>query len=637
MNRVLLCDTVEDRIPRSGTVVLWDGPAREAGSISLTRYLDSRADEIRRRYLAWVHDLGGRRLLGRPLHAHFATRTGSLWALSPFVERSTWKQPSLEKILKVLAFEMLLRERGTTCVRYAGSDRALNRTLRALCRQLSVSYDWLRMPGPGSRRSFLARAIPSIVRGLAALGYLYVTRLRLPRACEREQTSARRVLICAPFFNHNADERRGSDFTSQYWATLPRMLVESGRELCWLHLYYPHAQVPNARAAARTVQRIREESDWSGEHCFVEAYLTLAGMVALAARWCVIAVEGWLVGLALSLRFADAPRESYWPLIRADWANAFHGPRAAVAIFYSACFDRALRSLAHCEEGIYLMEGQEWERALARAWHSHAHGRLAAVAHSTIRFWDLRYHCDPRQYADPCRERDAEPDVVVMNGVVEREMYLATSATREELVDCEALRYLHVLACPPRPLQRGETVSLLVLGDFLPDSTRALLELVRAAVQRAAVRTTVMVKPHPNCPVAAFDGWSSAPVLVDGRVSELASRAHLAVASNTTSAALDAYLGGCRVAVFDNLRGVNFSPLRGVSGAAFVHDPAQLGELIGDLAAGKRSLQPRAGEFFSIDPTLPRWRRYFGLTALQCAPARACVSACADSAASPRG
>jgi len=109
-------------------------------------------------------------------------------------------------------------------------------------------------------------------------------------------------------------------------------------------------------------------------------------------------MESLVVGLCLRGRFEKDPRETYWPLIRDDWAKAFRGFDCIVNLFYAACFDRALKGTVRYDECVYLMENQGWERALARAWHTHGHGRLTGVAHSTVRFWDLRYHCDPRRY-----------------------------------------------------------------------------------------------------------------------------------------------------------------------------------------------------------------------------------------------
>ena len=621
----LLWQGAPEDAPPAEKLMLWEGSAASAGARSLTEYLDEHGEELRRKYLAWSHDLGLTRIMGRPLRERFVMRgAGSLWPLSLFVEQSTWNQHSLEKILKVLAFERWLAETCPGEVRFAGADADLSRVLRALCRQRGIRYAWRRLPraSRGGRRA-LRRLLPHFVRGLAAQAYFLLTRLRLPRPPAADGTRGPRVLICAPFFNHNADRQGAGEFTSRYWTALPQLLVAGGWRVHWLHLFYPHERIPNAREAARVLQRIQHDSPDSGSHSFVESYLPLGAFLGVFVHWCRFGLESLWVGLCLRMRFVRAPRESFWPLLRHDWASAFRGVDCVSALIYSAGFDSALRCLPHQDEGIFLMENQGWERALARAWNAHGHGRLAGVAHSTIRFWDLRYHCDPRRYEPHSRRLLPAPGVVILNGRVARGAYLATCALREPLVDCEALRYLHLTRGTPRALERTEGVRLLVLGDFLHDSTERLLALVACARECGGGALQVWVKPHPNCPVDLERHAGLGLRVVAEPVPQLVPLVHLVLASNTTSAAVDAYVGGGRILVYDDRRGVNLSPLRELDGVAFVHDALDLARAIAALRTdGAGRTQQPAAEFFNIDPRLARWREHFGLAATAAADCR---------------
>jgi surface carbohydrate biosynthesis protein (TIGR04326 family) len=553
---------------------------------------------------------------------------GSFWALSLFVEQSTWKQRSLETIVKVLALELLLEQQRPGVLHFTGSNRELSSVLKALCRDLNIGYTWSKLR---PQRRFGARALRGILpRTLVGLGaHLYflagrIARRRPVTRLSQESGSCRRVLICAPFFNHNASELSGREFASAYWGVLPQLLAQSGLQLHWLHTFYPHEQVRDAREAARIIRRINLDSPWSGQHSLVDSYLGAADLARIFVYWGRLVVESWVVGRSLRARFARHPRESFWPLIRRDWANAFGGGECVATLFYSQCFGRALRELPHQDEGIYLMENQGWERALVRAWRKHGHGRLAAVAHSTIRFWDLRYHCDPRAYhADVI----PQPHAVVLHGNAARDAYTATSSQREALVECEALRYLHLVPGRPRSLERDDVLRLLVLGDFVPESTESLLRVVEEAVVASALRLEVWVKPHPSCPVdpARFAGMALR--VVEERVARLVPEVHVVLASNTTSAALDAYVSGGRVLVFDDRSGVNFSPLRGVPGVLFMHDALDLRSALDDFHSGRRDLSTGAAAFFNLESDLRRWRTYFGLSA-----AAPCGSSWRDSA-----
>jgi surface carbohydrate biosynthesis protein (TIGR04326 family) len=604
-------------VPQHGNLLLWQGAAREAGVRSLAEYIDANAGEIRRRYLAWSFDLGELRIAGRRLCERFALAGGmSFWWYSPFVEQSTWKQRSLESLLRVFALELLLEREKPAELVFAGADRRLSRVLEDICRRRGIRYRWMRLGGSpvmSARRGL--RALPRLVHGLLALGYFTAIRVALGRAPQPQPSAgARRVLICGAFANHNAGESAAGEFNSRFWGTLPAALRRDGYDVQWLHYFYAHDRVPNAQCARRILERINARSRHAAAHRCVESYLPLPALVGIFGRWTAIAAESLLIGWHLRRSFARGEHAIHWPLIGDDWAKAFRGFDCVQNLFHAACFERALAVGAKYDECIYLMENQGWERALARAWHAHGHGRLTGVAHSTVRFWDLRYHCDPRRYQGAWCEGLPGPDCVALNGRAAREAYLATCAPRETILDCEALRYLHLVPGIPRDLRelgRGTALTILVLGDYTRERTQALLQVAQGVRAKAGARIDIRVKPHPGCPLDAAAASAAGLTVADDPVAALVSSAHLVLASNTTSAALEAYVCGGRLLVLDDCSGVNYSPLRGVPGVAFVRDVQAVCGVIGSLDPDAREPARQVDAFFNIDADLPRWRHYF--------------------------
>jgi surface carbohydrate biosynthesis protein (TIGR04326 family) len=603
--------------PERGNIVLWQGAARAAGVRSITEYIDIHAEEIRRRYLAWSYEFGETCVLGRMLRERFKLSDGtSFWWHSVFIEQSSWKLDSLETMLKLFAFELLLEREEPAELTFAGSDRGVHLVLRAICRRRVIRYHWAKR----SRRKVftlraMVRGLPRLMHGLMAIAYFASIRLALRRPPRPAPIfPAGRVLICGPFANHNATRHGGSDFRSRFWGTLPEMLAQDGHEVHWLHYLYAHDKVPTAWEARKILQRLNESSTPAAAHSFVESYLPIRGIAVIFAKWLAIAAESLIVGLCLRRKFANDSGDTYWPLIRDDWAKTFRGFGCVQNLFYDECFDRALQASGRYDECLYLMENQGWERALARAWHKHDQGRLTGVAHSTVRFWDLRYHCDPRRYDRGYRERLPGPDCVALNGRAARDEYLATCAAREPVADCEALRYLHLVPAAPRDLDelnRGGAVRLLLLGDYTKDRTDALLHVAAGVRGRTSRPLEVWVKPHPGCPIDALRYPESVFRIVNEPVAALVSSVHLVLASNTTSAALEAYVCGGRVLVLDDRSGVNYSPLLRVQGVSFVGDRDDLCRAIDGLDSSARENRRQTDGFFNIDPNLPSWRRYF--------------------------
>ena len=600
-------------------VLLWRGGAAGAGRRTIIEYLEAHADEVRRRYLAWAHDLGELRVMGRRLRERFIVSDGaSLWAQSLFVEQSAWKQPSQQEVLKLLALELLLGAERPGRVEFSSANRALSATVMRLCERHGASFLW--KPLRGKRRinlGALLRQLPRPLLAVVALVRYAAVGNELRARCTREAQSimpAPRVLICGPLFNYTLDSGNGKRFHSLFWGGLPRALIENGYHVAWLHYFYPHDQVPNVRAGREILAQINDAAPGNGMHTFVEGYSSAVTIARVTWRWLRITIESLLVGAILASRFKRAIAAIYWPVISDDWARAFRGWSCVENLFYGECFQRALAQLPRQDECIFLMENQGWERALLRAWRKYHHGRITGVPHSTIRYWDLRYHCDARRYAEAYRQCLPSADVVALNGAAARREYLATCAIREPVVDCEALRYLHLQPAARQMLPRGDrrTSAILILGDYTMPRTEAMLRLMEeAAHKKSNTSMEVWLKLHPSCSPTYRPQLSLHCNVVTAPVAQLALRADLVFASNTTSAAVDAYVSGGYVVVHDDGCGPNFSPLRGVPGVRFVGTSDELLATLAEIPLDRSQARLEAQGFFTIDSGLPRWRRYF--------------------------
>ena len=298
--------------------------------------------------------------------------------------------------------------------------------------------------------------------------------------------------------------------------------------------------------------------------------------------------------------------------MKSDWDASMRGPVAINNLIWIELFDAAASDLPLIKKGFYLCENQGWERVLIHAWRKHGHGQLIAVPHSTRRFWDLRYVQDPRVYSVASAHPLPRPDLTAVNGKAAWEVFLAENHPSELMVECEALRFGYLdrfLRQAPKSRNPGSAMlEVLILGDYVPSATIRMLKLLEAAVSQIGDRVKFTLKPHPNFPVQPADYPSLNLRIVTDPLASILRDFDLAYSSNATSAAVDAYLAGLPVVVMLDGSQLNFSPLRGRSGARFVNTP---GELVGALrTAGQGSIaNPATSEFFFLDPKLPRWAR----------------------------
>lgn len=613
----------EAQATESGDVVYqWNGYAETLCNRSLLRYIDANGERLRQQYADWIHDLGEYQVNGKSLIEGLALDTNGLsyWWMTLFAEQSPWKSRAVMNVIRLLALEEIILVEQPEAVRVVSANKIIADVVGAFCRAVGVPYVWERVASKPQEQSLLARgyrALPHTARALIHLARHAVGRWALRSADTSRWFDGAGALFFASYFIH-LDQQSAAEgrFHSRHWEKLPELARERGLETNWLQHFLHSGVAPSTDAALALVCQFDQQPQQNGFHTFLDAYLSWRVLLRVLRRWTVLRR---IVPSHKDVYHAFTPRGSklsLWPVVREDWENSMSGALATDNLLWIVLFDEALRRIPRQTTGLYLYENQGWERAFIHAWRKYGHGRLIGVAHSTVRFWDLRYFVDPRTTQSPAPNGMPSPDVVALNGKAATDAFLRMGYPADRTAQTEALRYGH-LSAPraERPLASRETpVQVLVLTDYHAASTISMLRMLEQAATRISQRVAYTVKPHPGYMVRPRDYPSLNLKIVTAPLANILDDFEMAIASNNTSAAVDAYFAGLSVIVSLDATELNFSPLRGQPQVRFVGDSEQLAEAL--QHGGRRmSDAPHVSGFFCLDPEFQRWKRLLGLGA----------------------
>jgi surface carbohydrate biosynthesis protein (TIGR04326 family) len=620
VQNLTLWDSSGEPPENDGVVCRWSGYGQKDQIRSLLLYVETHGARLRKKYLSWIHELGESRIANRRLVDHLVLDNGlSYWWMTLLVEKSPWKSPWISDAIRLLALEEIIVECQPIALRLVSADLRLNEVLCRLCRNLHIRYEWQRL----DRKSLWQLTLTEVYRELPQPLQALITLARHLRACwslKRTEKAGwfggeRAILLCSYFLHLDEASCKNGRFYSRQWEGLPKLLQDRGFSINWLQHYLPSSAVPNARVAKEWVRSFNRQRPGTAFHCFLDAYLSLRIVFRVLRRW---------LGLNLiysRLRPVEAAFQptgsklSLWPIMRRDWRASMCGTAAVRNLMWIELFDAALRDLPHQRKGLYLCEGQSWERAFIHAWRRHGHGQLIGVAHSTVRFWDLRYFADPRTVRSSDAYALPQPELTALNGNAAIDAYMCADYPREAIAECEAVRYCYLNDLRHRTaLQKAsaDRIKVLILGDVAPTSTIKLLRLLEAAVDRTQTRATYTVKPHPYHMVRAESYPSLYLTVLTNRLAEILRDFDIAYSSSSTSAALDAYLAGLPVVVMLDVEELNLSPLRARPGVCFVSTPEELAASL-QMHSDASIVQRDRTEFFFLDPELPRWKKLLDL------------------------
>ncbi|MDB4877485.1 MAG: hypothetical protein JWM41_3931 [Gemmatimonadetes bacterium] len=603
----------------AGVVYSWNGYAETESTRSLLRYVDTYSEQLRDKYLAWIHELGESRIDGRRLIDHLVLDGEfSYWWMTLFTEQSLWKQPSITDAIRLFALEQIIRVEKHDRVRLVTDDRRLHVVFRNFCRDLGLTYEWQRVRRRANARTarqriydalpFPAKAVVSVVRHVAARWPLRKS------AMSGWFQGPRSWFLCSYFIHLDAESCAHGSYRSHLWEQLPTLLHEHRFTTNWLEHYLQSSVVPDPTVAMDWVRSFNLNRREQGFHTFVDSYLSWRIVRRVFRRWLLLNAKYWRLRNVSDVFRPKDSQFSLWPLMRKDWDASLRGPAAFNNLLWIELFDRAMSDLPYQANGLYLCENQAWERAFTNAWREHGHGRLTAVAHSTVRFWDLRYFTDPRTIRSAGAHVVPQPNRIALNGDAAVNAYVAAGYPREAIVECEALRYSYLTAFRRQPAKavNSNAIKVLILGDFQQSTTASLLELLVKAASRVHVPADYTIKVHPNCMVDAQDYPSLSLQVVTDPLEKILAHFDVAYSSNVTSAAVDASLAGLPVVVVLDQNQLNLSPLRGRSGVRFVSTAGELSDALQVDATVVTNPDVR-DDFFFLDPNLPRWKTILGI------------------------
>lgn len=611
---LLIWDDASSTPPAADGMVLWRSYEVSSNATSIPRLVEGNAERLRARYLAWVHDLGEMPVRGARVVDHLELRPGfSYWWMTQLAEKCNYaKSPQIDDAIRFMAFEEWAQGQHITGVELATANYALAECMRIWCAKKVISFTLRVLQAPTAQSSWRKRiygVLPHALQALVWLAHYLLVRWPLRGVGMKEwRSTPGRVTMVSYLFNLVPAATAQRRFESRYWGPLPDVLQKDACATNWLHIYMKDALLPTSKCAAKLLRAWNKNGKGLQQHVVLDTFLGPAVVLRTLRDW------GRLMHVAIRLKKGlpaqQHPESQLWPLLAEDWSKSIFGVTALNNLLFLNLLEAALVRLPQQDRGVYLQENQGWEFGLIHAWTTAGHGRLIGCPHSTVRFWDLRYFFDPRNYRRDGKNDLPLPHQVACNGPAIRKALESAGYPLRDLVDAEALRYLQLKV--PDAGKWVATASLrgrlrvLVLGDYLSVNTRRQMCLLEQAAPLLAGNVTWVVKPHPACPIHAEDYPGIAMQVSMQPISELIGACDVAYSSAVTSGAVDAYCGGIPTVVVLDPNTLNFSPLRGCAGVLFASTPAELAVALTSAGARPRDAVGSA-EFFTLDSQLPRW------------------------------
>ena len=619
LDEILIWDSADplpDRSKEKQNLVLWRSYITHgfSSAVSIPQLVEDHADMLRKRYLTWIYEIGETVIRGKRLVDQMQLRPGfSVWWMSLLAEKCNFaKSPQIDDAVRLLAFTDWMDTKNTERMVLVSSNAALAECLQRWCSRKGIGFEWRRGTNKNISASRLRRVYAKLPHALQALIWLvhqFQSRRVLRSAGQKFwRQSQGKITFVSYLFNLVPGSASQGVFESDYWGNLPETLRKKGVQTNWLHIYVKDSLLPTAKDAAEQIQLFNQTGAGIQNHVTLDSFFSLSVFGRVLRDWFGLLRNG--VAFRMQANMTIRGELDLWPLFKDDWKNSVFGVASMSNALSLNLFEAAFRDISKQRIGVYLLENQGWESGMRYAWKSNQHGQIVGCVHSTVRYWDLRYFYDPRSSYSKKPNLMPLPDRVAVNGPVARETCLAGGYLAEELVEVEALRFLHLDKIDNKQFitqsSSGKPPRVLILGDYVVSNTSLQMKLLREIADDLS-NIELTLKPHPACPIVAADYPELKLERSDQSLSDLLGHFDIAYTSSATSAAVDAYSAGLQVISVLDPTALNLSPLRGVAGVRFVSTAEMLRDALFEMPSRTGYVQERVN-YFNLDKSLPRWQ-----------------------------
>jgi surface carbohydrate biosynthesis protein (TIGR04326 family) len=605
-------DNLPEKSNSDFTTLLWSERSNKSNlnQISIVEIVEANSDELRKRYLSWIYDLGEYKIDGKSVIDHLSIQEGfSYWWSTSLGQKFNCSGSSkINDAIKALAFEDFFLQNKFTAISLVSSDSSLAKTISSFCRQKRIAYTFHKI-APVTKKNqfkFSYKILPCLLRAFITL-IRYICKT-LPLCLINESKNLKLVssIIFIDILVHlKSNPLYNERFQSNYWTNLVDKLDESGFKTNWLHLFFKHSFTKSLSAAEKLTKKFSFFSRGLESHRLLERPLKIKDIFFVISNFLKIRRAFHALKKIQDLRPASSEID-LWPFHEDEWRESLCGSVAMDTCIKLSLFSNFFSIIPKQRFGVYICENQPWEFALIYAWKKYKHGRLIGVPHTTLRYWDLRYFYDSRNYS-PRKSKDfLIPDFLAVNGPVARNTLLYSGYPAKRIVETEALRFMHLSERQVifRSHLTRKPLKILVFGDFLAETNNLILTWLTIAEKALKKEIQYIFKPHPAYPLKKYDHSIKNLSISEAPLVELLNNCDLAFASNITSAAVDAYcLNIPLIQILDQGR-FNTSPVKDMKNVKFVSTPYQFIDAINSLDFINLKLPSK---YFFIDKNLSRW------------------------------
>ena len=476
--------------------------------------------------------------------------------MSNFFEMSFYKNPEINESLKLIGLKLIIKKYRPKSISISNSPNSVNIALNSLLKNEKVYFEF-----KNERKINFFKCIKKITPNyFTSVLWLLIYYFKNKTKGENDWKKSEDSIFLMGYFTHiDKNQLLKNQFKSGMWGSFFEYF-NNDTYFNLLHHYIPNKTTENIKVGQRQLNLINSDNS---THNFIDNFMSFNSIIKVLLIYTKTYLKTFLLLDSYSKRINQIFGFNIMSFYQNDVKSSLNGINLIQNIFWCIHFDKIFSVIPFQKKGFYLMENQGWEFAFIDAWKKHNHGKLHAIQHSTLAFWDLRY-------SYPFLNEKYSPDLYLVNSKNNLRTFLENEYPKNKVFIVETLRYYYL---DDIVINRNLN-SVLILGDIIYDSTTGMIKAVNEAIRNFKY-LSFSFKAHPALNLN-FKDISPDIKIVKKDVKLLFPFYDTIICPSSSGVAAEAYALGLKVIVFIKPGEINTSPLKKYENVHFASNSSDI-------------------------------------------------------------
>lgn len=563
----------------------WISNSLEGDFISLTNYVEKNSLLIRSEYINIIDSLECLKKSNKLIKSYYKCLDDyDLLDMSLLSEKSFYKSPEINDVIKLIGLDKLISKLNPETVVLKNLPKKVKKTINEYCVNKKIKFFTISNREDNKKKKFY-KYLPYPIQAILWFLLKYFDFLRSDNKKLKSIYTNKNSLFAIGYFTHiDIDRLYRGEFYSGMWGRFTEACKLKNLKINFLHHYIPNKHTVS-QAIGNSQLNILNKSNFNS-HSFISNHSSHKIFFKIFKIYLSKILFQKNQKKIIYDHFRNLSNFNLIQIIEESIESSLRGIVLMENLYYIVHFDEIFKNLENQKLGFYLMENQSWEFALVNAWKKYLHGRLYAIQHSTVSFWDLRYN-------NPFLNKKFKPDKFLVNGDAAMQHFMDFNYPSNDTYLIEAIRYLKLELNNTNPSGDNK----LVFGDIISNNTNKMLSLVKPIAKNDIINNWYF-KSHPANEIKV-DFKNDGLIETNDSIYKLFKKSKTVICPSSSGVALEAYLAGLKVIVFNQPGEINTSPLFKIEGVCFVSNTSQIEDALNKKNNFKKKLN-----FFDLDSKL---------------------------------